>query len=126
MQQAMHPVDQWLATNNKNFPAEKIPYVRDALLRVPEHQLPALFAMSFKDPLTMLIVSIVVGEFGVDRFMMGDIGLGILKLLTFGGCLIWWAIDIAMIQNKVREVNFNTLMQAAQAYGNQYPPPPQQ
>ena len=122
-QQQMHPVDQWLATNNKFFPAEKIPYIREALLRVPEQQLPGMFAMSFKDPITMLIVSILVGEFGVDRFMMGDIGLGVLKLLTFGGCLIWWAIDIALIQNKTREANFNTLMQAVQAYSSPYPPP---
>ena len=122
-QNQMHPVDQWLATNNKFFPSEKIPYVRDALIRLPEQQLPMLFSMSFKDPMTMLIISILVGEFGVDRFMMGDIGLGVLKLLTFGGCLVWWAVDIALIQNKTREVNFNQLMQSIQQFGGGYAPP---
>jgi TM2 domain-containing membrane protein YozV len=71
----------------------------------------------------MLIISIFVGEFGVDRFMLGDIGLGVLKLLTFGGCLIWWAIDIALVQNKTRELNFQTLMQNMQMYANYQQPP---
>ncbi len=44
-----------------------------------------------------LLLSIFVGEFGVDRFYMGHIGTGILKLVTFGGCGIWWLIDIILI-----------------------------
>ena len=44
-----------------------------------------------------LVLSILVGEFGVDRFYTGSIMLGILKLITFGGCGIWWIIDIIMI-----------------------------
>ncbi|HEX6543971.1 MAG TPA: TM2 domain-containing protein [Ktedonobacterales bacterium] len=44
-----------------------------------------------------LILSILVGEFGVDRFYTGSIMLGILKLITFGGCGIWWLIDIILI-----------------------------
>jgi len=122
-QNQMHPVDQWLATNNKFFPPEKIPYVRDALMRLPEQQIPMIFSMSFKDPTTMLIISILVGEFGVDRFMLGDIGLGVLKLLTLGGCGIWWIIDAVIIQNKTREVNFNQLMQTLQQYGAGHVPP---
>ncbi|MGH7196757.1 MAG: TM2 domain-containing protein [Candidatus Saccharimonadales bacterium] len=44
-----------------------------------------------------LVLSIFVGEFGIDRFYMGKIGTGILKLLTFGGLGIWWIIDIVLI-----------------------------
>lgn len=47
-----------------------------------------------------LILSILVGHLGVDRFMMGQIGLGILKLITGGGFLIWWLIDWIMIATK--------------------------
>jgi len=114
----MHPVDQWLSANNKFFPADKIPQIRENLMRVPEHNIGALYALSFKDPTTMLLVSIFVGEFGVDRFMLGDIGLGVLKLLTFGGCLIWWAVDIALVQNKTRQLNYNLLVQTMQMYVN--------
>jgi hypothetical protein len=42
-------------------------------------------------------LSIVVGMLGVDRFYMGKIGTGILKLITGGGLGIWWIIDMVLI-----------------------------
>jgi len=47
-----------------------------------------------------LVLSILVGGLGVDRFIMGQVGLGILKLITFGGCGIWWLVDVILIATK--------------------------
>lgn len=47
--------------------------------------------------LVALLLSIFVGGLGVDRFYMGYIGLGVLKLVTLGGCGIWALIDIILI-----------------------------
>ncbi|OGJ16854.1 hypothetical protein A3K73_08895 [Candidatus Pacearchaeota archaeon RBG_13_36_9] len=47
-----------------------------------------------------LIMSIIFGTLGVDRFIMGKVGTGILKLITFGGCGIWWLIDLILIATK--------------------------
>jgi TM2 domain-containing membrane protein YozV len=44
-----------------------------------------------------LLLSIFVGGLGVDRFYLGYIGLGVLKLLTLGGCGVWHLIDIILI-----------------------------
>ena len=50
--------------------------------------------------LVALLLSILIGELGIDRFYMGYIGLGILKLITFGGCGIWWLVDVILIATK--------------------------
>jgi len=63
----------------------------------------------FKDPSTMLIVSVIAGSLGIDRFMIGDTGLGIGKLLTCGGLGVWTIIDWFMIQGATREKNMQKL-----------------
>ncbi len=52
---------------------------------------------SDKDWMTTLLLSILLGGLGVDRFYAGHIGLGVLKLLTAGGCGIWWLVDLIMV-----------------------------
>ncbi len=47
-----------------------------------------------------LVMSAVFGQLGVDRFIMGHVGLGILKLITFGGFGVWYIIDIILIATK--------------------------
>lgn len=46
---------------------------------------------------TLLLLSIFLGSLGADRFYAGQTVLGILKLLTFGGCGIWSLVDIILI-----------------------------
>jgi TM2 domain-containing membrane protein YozV len=47
-----------------------------------------------------LLMSIFFGYLAVDRFMMGHIGLGLLKLFTFGGFGVWWLVDWILIATR--------------------------
>jgi len=49
-----------------------------------------------------LLMSIFFGTLGVDRFIMGHVGLGILKLITGGGFGVWWLIDLILIAMKYK------------------------
>ena len=50
-----------------------------------------------KDPTTILVISIFLGGLGIDRFVLGQTVIGILKLITLAGCGIWWFIDLFLI-----------------------------
>ena len=50
-----------------------------------------------KSKTTALVLSILLGELGIDRFYLGYTGIGILKLLTAGCFGILWLIDIIRI-----------------------------
>ena len=52
---------------------------------------------SEKDWMVTLILAILVGGLGIDRFYSGSILLGVLKLVTLGGLGLWWLIDLIML-----------------------------
>lgn len=53
--------------------------------------------MEKKSFLTTGLLSYFLGLLGAHRFYTGYIGLGVLQLLTLGGCGIWALIDLIMI-----------------------------
>ena len=61
-------------------------------------QIPGVF--SDKEYVIALLFSIFLGYLGIDRFYMGQVGMGIGKLLTGGGCGVWWLIDVILIATR--------------------------
>lgn len=103
-------VDMFIMTNQKYLPAEKIVFVKQKLMEADESKFALVSAVDFKDPTTILLVSIFLGTLGIDRFMLGDTGLGILKLLTGGVCGVMTIVDWFTVSKKAKEVNYNNLM----------------
>lgn len=103
-------VDSFMLEKGKCFPADKTMYVKEKLMETGDQRSYVLETIPLKNPITMLVISICLGAFGVDRFMNGDIGLGILKLCTLGGLGFWWIADIFILPKKVKEYNFSKFM----------------
>lgn len=104
-------VDMFIMTNAKFFESYQINQVRDRLMATDDSRWPMISTIQLKDPTTSLIVSILAGHFGVDRFIIGDTGLGIAKLLTCGGLGIWAIVDWFIIMGATREKNMDKLRQ---------------
>ncbi|MBP3301285.1 MAG: TM2 domain-containing protein [Clostridia bacterium] len=103
-------VDMYMLTNAKYFPSDKVMYIKEKLKNMDDEKYGLLLSVEMKNPTTLLILSLLVGSFGVDRFMLGDTGMGVLKLLTGGLCGILTIIDWCTIMNKTKEENFKKLM----------------
>ena len=103
-------VNHILMMLSSKFPAGSIPSVRTRLENtdISESEILALQSQ-MKDPLLSILLSIFIGTLGVDRFYIGDVGLGIGKLLTGGGCGIWWLIDIFLIVDATKQKNLELL-----------------
>lgn len=103
-------IDMYIMTNQKYLPADKIVFIKQKMQEVDDEKFSLISALEYKDPRTILLVSIFVGSLGIDRFMLGDTGMGILKLLTMGLCGVLTIVDWFTVQKKAKDVNFQNLM----------------
>lgn len=103
-------VDMFLMSNQKYFPAEKMMFLKEKLYKLDETKFSMISCMEFKDPTTFLLISLFLGSWGIDRFMLKETGMGVLKLLTGGCCGILTIIDWFTVQKKAKDKNFAELM----------------
>ncbi len=102
-------VDMYIMANQKYFPEDKIVYLKEKLLAMPDEKFALISSTQLKSPTTLLVISLFLGTLGVDRFMLGNTGLGVLKLLTLGCCGILTIIDWCTVMKRTREYNFNKM-----------------
>lgn len=101
-------VNSLLMTCGDKIPAAAYPMVKERFQNASDESSVAFAISQFKDPTVALILAILVP--GIDRMYIGDIGLGVLKLITCGGCWIWWIIDIFLIMDAARKKNLERVM----------------
>lgn len=110
-------IEMYLAQNAKMLPASKLPMIKEALGKLDESKFVYLQSVEYKDPTTVLIISILLGTMGIDRFILKDAGMGVLKLLTCGGAYVWWIIDMINAQERTQEYNFKQLSETLMLQG---------
>lgn len=103
-------IEQFIAANGNCFAQENLNAIRDYLAKLDDARAQNVLTASFKSPTTILIIAILLGGYGVDRFMLGQVGLGVVKLITCGGCGIWAIVDWFSAKKRTYEYNMNKLM----------------
>lgn len=107
-------VDLFIISNSKYFESHQLFQIKERLLQMDDNKWAVIQTMQFKDPTISIIISVFLGQLGIDRFIIGDTGLGIGKLLTCGGLGIWYIVDLFLIMGATKEKNFESLMQMIQ------------
>lgn len=74
-------VSFFLLRNGKFFNKKDIKEVESIVSKVSIDSIANLSVLRFRNPLFMSLLSLVLGIFGVDRFLLGDVKRGILKAL---------------------------------------------
>lgn len=103
-------VDQFIMVNADKFPDYAQMQIHEKLEKMDESRESMLMAIPWKSPMVTFLLAFFLGIFGADRFYMGQIGLGVAKLLTCGGCGIWSLIDLITVFGRAKTHNLNMLM----------------
>lgn len=102
-------VRMWLSANANKLPEAQLHVIKEKMMTMSDSDFERISYTSLTDPTLMLIISIFFGMLGVDRFALGDIGLGVGKLLTCGGCYIWWLVDLFHIMDATKQKNMQKI-----------------
>lgn len=104
-------ISQFFLSNQGKFSEENLTKIKEKINQLTQDDILDLTSLEFKSPTTTLIISLLGGGLGLDRFYLGQTGKGIAKLLTCGGFGIWAIIDLFLIMGSTREVNTEKLIE---------------
>ena len=103
-------VDRFLVLNQNDLPEDKITFLRSNMLHCSLHKLTGMQKLTCRRVHNMEFISLLLGWSGIDRMLLGDIGLGLLKLCTFGGFGLMMLYDWVMTPYKTRYYNYLQVM----------------
>ena len=108
-------VNFWLGVNTENFNPTDLPAIKATLEQMDNNQMMFLQSAEFKKPSTIFLIAFLLGW---ERFFLGDVGLGIVKVITAYGCGIWWLIDIFTAKERAKKYNFQQFQKVTSTFGS--------
>lgn len=81
-------LNMWIVSKGMLFPSDAFTVLQNKLTKLAESEMNKLYALPLRDPTIMLLMCIFLSPFGLDRFLLGNIGMGILRVLFYLGIFI--------------------------------------
>ena len=103
-------VEAFIVTNVKILDPSTLYIVKRKLLALHYIKSERIKSISFKYPMFALIISLLFGVFEVDRLYIGNISLGILKLITLEGFGVWVIVYWFLIMRATRKANSKRIL----------------
>jgi hypothetical protein len=101
-------VDMFIGMNAENFNPQDLMIIKDKLEKMEDDKFFMVQSSEFQKPSNIFLIAILLGW---ERFWLDDIALGIVKIITCYGCLIWWLVDIFTAKDRAKKYNFKKFTQ---------------
>ena len=98
----------FLGMNSENFEMQDLSNMRAVLEKLDDDKFFMLQGAEFQKPSTIFLIALLLGW---ERFWLDDIAMGIVKIITCYGCLIWWLVDIISAKDRAKKYNMKKFTQ---------------
>ena len=133
-------INSYLKLHEDHFLRNDMDALQERLMSCSDSKWDSVRLLNLKEPLSILLVSLCAGIWGIDRFILGKKGTGILKLFVcqlgiIAGvvsfflllaqeavawgvfCLVWfivaelwWLVDVCLSIKFTKEYNYNSVI----------------
>ena len=136
--QDTNTVDTYIALHRDYLPEAELNTLKAKMINCSDSQWNRIRFLELKEPNSMLLISLFVGYWGIERFMLGkkisgilkllifqlsligeiaciflfiaeQIGLGILCLSMFLAGVAWWITDVCLIKGMTKKYNYESI-----------------
>lgn len=103
-------IDQFMMINGEKFPQTAVLDIKKKLEELDDDQASLLISTEWKSPTVGFLCAFFGGGLGIDRFWLGEVGLGIAKVLTCAGVGIWGIVDWFTAGERTKKYNYNKFL----------------
>ena len=82
--------------------------MRAVLEKLDDEKLFMLQGAEFQKPSTIFLIALLLGW---ERFWLDDTAMSVVKIITFGGCGIWWLVDVISAKDRAKKFNMKKFVQ---------------
>ncbi|NDV65459.1 TM2 domain-containing protein [Bacteroides sp. 224] len=100
-------IDTFIKLNVKNFNHQDMKVIREELEKLDDSKWYLIEGIEFQKPFGVFLIAIFLG---LERFLLEDYALAVLKVITLNGFFVWWFLDIFSAEERARTYNFNKFM----------------